>query len=105
VKIGIFLDFPISIAFEIQPTVTFTLQARFSPFSHFPFQNLPSLGFLDLSYNSLKGFEFDWLDQVGSLRHLLVNVSHNNIPELNDNATTFINPREQGECSTNLNCT
>jgi hypothetical protein len=51
-----------------------------------------------MSYNKLKNFDFDWLDQVGTMK-LLVNVSHNAITELNDNAT-FVNPREQGIFST-----
>jgi hypothetical protein len=92
----------------------------FQPF----FQNLPSLGFVDLSYNQLKSFDFDFFDLVGSMANLKgmlvilsllstqnllhpnpfpsmnyfsVNVSHNRIMELTDNTTSFLNNRDQGQ--------
>ncbi|KFB38898.1 AGAP000019-PA-like protein [Anopheles sinensis] len=48
------------------------------------FQNLPELEKLDLAYNSLPSFDFDFLDQVGSLTALEVDVSHNKIKTLGD---------------------
>lgn len=65
-----------------------------------PLQNLPSLNSIDLAYNQLKSFDFDYFDQVGTLRHLTVNVSHNHIMDLNDNLTAFVNNRDQGNLST-----
>lgn len=70
---------------------------------HFFLQNLPALELLDISYNSLRTFDFDYFDQVGTLRHLTVNASHNNIMELIDNVTSFIGSREQGNFCTFLN--
>ncbi|XP_050075895.1 chaoptin [Anopheles maculipalpis] len=46
------------------------------------FQNLPELEKLDLAYNSLAAFDFMYLDQVGSLTSLEVDVSHNKIKTL-----------------------
>lgn len=62
----------------------------------FTLQNLPRLNFLDMSFNQLKTFDFDFFDQVGMLASLKVNVSHNDLWELNDNTTSFISAREQG---------
>uniref|UniRef100_A0A182SDA4 LRRCT domain-containing protein n=1 Tax=Anopheles maculatus TaxID=74869 RepID=A0A182SDA4_9DIPT len=46
------------------------------------FQNLPELEKLDLAYNSLAEFDFMYLDQVGSLTSLEVDVSYNKIKTL-----------------------
>lgn len=59
------------------------------------FQNLPELTELDLAYNSLREFDFDYFDQVGTLSALKVNCSHNKINELKDNST-FLTVRENG---------
>lgn len=53
------------------------------------FQNLPDLEFLDLAYNNLHEFDFASFDQVGTLSSFKVNVSHNKIPRLWINSTTF----------------
>ncbi|CAL1688585.1 unnamed protein product [Lasius platythorax] len=53
------------------------------------FQNLPDLEFLDLAYNNLHEFDFASFDQVGTLSSFKVNVSHNEIPRLWINSTTF----------------
>lgn len=60
-----------------------------------PLQNLPDLTTLDLAYNNLRNFDFDFFDQVGTLSTLSVNVSFNKITELRDNSS-FISNREQG---------
>lgn len=46
------------------------------------FENLPELEHLDLAYNKLSSFSFSWLDQVGILSSLCLNVSHNQIDQL-----------------------
>lgn len=46
------------------------------------FQNIPELEDLDLSYNNLESFEFNCLDQVGSVGVFKLNISHNKISEL-----------------------
>ncbi|XP_053976028.1 chaoptin [Hylaeus volcanicus] len=53
------------------------------------FQNLPDLEFLDLAYNDLSEFDFASFDQVGTLSSFKVNASHNEIPKLSINSTTF----------------
>ncbi|XP_043261233.1 chaoptin [Colletes gigas] len=53
------------------------------------FQNLPDLEFLDLAYNDLNEFDFASFDQVGTLSSFKVNASHNKIPKLWINSTTF----------------
>ncbi|XP_020278724.1 chaoptin [Pseudomyrmex gracilis] len=53
------------------------------------FQNLPDLEFLDLAYNDLNEFDFASFDQVGTLSSFKVNVSHNEIPRLWINSTSF----------------
>ncbi|EFN73031.1 Chaoptin [Camponotus floridanus] len=53
------------------------------------FQNLPDLEFLDLAYNNLYKFDFASFDQVGTLSSFKVNISHNEIPRLWMNSTTF----------------
>lgn len=53
------------------------------------FQNLPELQLLDLAYNSMSYFDFDYLDQVGTLAALNVNISHNIINSLVDNSSNF----------------
>lgn len=50
---------------------------------------------LDLAYNNLRNFDFDFFDQVGTLSTLSVNVSFNKISELRDNSS-FISNREHG---------
>ncbi|CRK93089.1 CLUMA_CG006599, isoform A [Clunio marinus] len=72
---------------------------KLSSISDEAFQNLPALGILDLAYNSLRSFDFDYFDQVGTLKHLLVNVSHNHIMELTDNTSSYSNFREQDPCN------
>ncbi|CAK9809946.1 chp [Anthophora quadrimaculata] len=56
------------------------------------FQNLPDLEFLDLAYNDLIEFDFASFDQVGTLSSFKVNASHNEIPKLWINSTTFTPP-------------
>lgn len=58
------------------------------------FQNLPELEHLDLAYNNLRDFDFDYFDQAGTLSALKVNVSFNKISELKDNSTAFMMNRE-----------
>lgn len=53
------------------------------------FQNLPELEHIDLAYNSMNYFDFDYLDQVGTLGSLTVNISHNLINSLVDNSSNF----------------
>lgn len=60
------------------------------------FQNLPELRVLDLSFNKLKSFDFDYFDQIGTLSHLMVNASYNLIQELSDNSSANLNT-EQGK--------
>lgn len=62
----------------------------------FPLQNLPHLNFLDMAYNELRNFDFDYFDQVGTLTNLKVNVSYNSLSDLFDTTTSFISNREQG---------
>lgn len=82
------------------PTPCRILSVVFIPFDiqiiFYSLQNLPELARLDLSYNYLKQFDFDFFDQVGTLTNLMVNVSHNHLSDLSDNTTSFINLREQG---------
>ncbi|KZC10143.1 Chaoptin, partial [Dufourea novaeangliae] len=60
------------------------------------FQNLPDLEFLDLAYNDLGEFDFASFDQVGTLSSFKVNASHNEIPKLFINTTTFTPPTTIG---------
>ncbi|XP_015178176.1 PREDICTED: chaoptin-like isoform X2 [Polistes dominula] len=60
------------------------------------FQNLPDLEFLDLAYNDLNEFDLTSFDQVGTLSSFKVNVSHNEIPKLWINSTTFTSPTTIG---------
>uniref|UniRef100_A0A182M164 LRRCT domain-containing protein n=1 Tax=Anopheles culicifacies TaxID=139723 RepID=A0A182M164_9DIPT len=62
---------------------------RLSKIADEAFQNLPELEKLDLAYNSLSSFDFMFLDQVGSLTSLEVDVSYNKIKTLGmvDNVT------------------
>nr|XP_012137075.1 PREDICTED: chaoptin isoform X3 [Megachile rotundata] len=60
------------------------------------FQNLPDLEFLDLSYNDLNEFDFASFDQVGTLSSFKINASHNEIPKLWINSTTFTPPTTIG---------
>ncbi|XP_076287788.1 leucine rich repeat containing G protein-coupled receptor chaoptin isoform X3 [Lasioglossum baleicum] len=60
------------------------------------FQNLPDLKFLDLAYNDLTEFDFASFDQVGTLSTFKVNASHNEIPKLWINSTTFTPPTTIG---------
>ncbi|XP_046834184.1 chaoptin-like [Vespa crabro] len=60
------------------------------------FQNLPDLEFLDLAYNELNEFDLTSFDQVGTLSSFKVNVSHNVIPKLWINSTTFTPPTTIG---------
>jgi Leucine-rich repeat (LRR) protein len=55
---------------------------------------LPELRLLDLSFNKLKEFDFDYFDQIGTLSYLTVNVSHNVIHELSDNSSMSLNTLE-----------
>lgn len=55
-------------------------------------KNLPDLEFLDLAYNDLNEFDFASFDQVGTLSSFKVNASHNEIPKLWINSTTFTPP-------------
>lgn len=54
-----------------------------------PFQNLPEVEAIDLAYNSMDYFDFDYLDQVGTLASLKVNISYNKINSLVDNSSNF----------------
>ncbi|KAL1381418.1 hypothetical protein pipiens_013476 [Culex pipiens pipiens] len=58
--------------------------ARHVLFSKCGFSNLPELEKLDLAYNQLPTFDFDYFDQVGSLTSLEVDVSHNQIKSLGE---------------------
>ncbi|KAJ6640078.1 Chaoptin, partial [Pseudolycoriella hygida] len=58
-------------------------------FWHLEAMSLPELEVLDLAYNKLTNFDFDYFDQVGTLSSLRVNISHNNIVELVDNNTGY----------------
>jgi len=49
------------------------------------FHNLPKLSTLNLAYNSISRMSFDWLDQVGTLSAIKLDVSHNSIGELSAN--------------------
>ncbi|XP_060831402.1 chaoptin [Bombus pascuorum] len=60
------------------------------------FQNLPDLEFLDFAYNDLAEFDFASFDQVGTLSSFKVNASHNEIPKLWINSTTFTPPTTIG---------
>ncbi|XP_069668870.1 chaoptin isoform X2 [Periplaneta americana] len=51
------------------------------------FQNLPELELLDLAYNQLQSLDFSMLDQVGTLSSFRLNVSHNLLQRLEQNAT------------------
>lgn len=42
-----------------------------------------------MAYNSMSYFDFDYLDQVGTLASLRVNISHNKIHSLVDNSSNF----------------
>lgn len=53
------------------------------------FQNLPEVEHIDLAYNSMDYFDFDYLDQVGTLASLRVNISYNKINSLVDNSSNF----------------
>lgn len=53
------------------------------------FQNLPEVENIDLAYNSMDYFDFDYLDQVGTLASLRVNISYNKINSLVDNSSNF----------------
>lgn len=53
------------------------------------FQNLPEVEHIDLAYNSMDYFDFDYLDQVGTLASLKVNISYNKINSLVDNSSNF----------------
>lgn len=53
------------------------------------FQNIPELEYIDIAYNSLNYFDFDYLDQVGTLASLKVNISYNKINSLVDNSSNF----------------
>lgn len=48
--------------------------------------------FLDFAYNDLAEFDFASFDQVGTLSSFKVNASHNEIPKLWINSTTFTPP-------------
>jgi len=49
------------------------------------FHNLPKLSTLNLAYNALTRMSFDWLDQVGTLSAIKLDVSHNEISQLSAN--------------------
>ncbi|KAI9550756.1 hypothetical protein GHT06_013401 [Daphnia sinensis] len=51
------------------------------------FHNLPKLETLNLGHNSLEKLSFDWLDQVGTLSAIKLDVSHNLIQQLSSNRT------------------
>ena len=51
------------------------------------FHNLPKLKTLNLGHNNLEKLSFDWLDQVGTLSAIKLDVSHNLIQQLSSNRT------------------
>ncbi|XP_046462597.1 chaoptin-like [Daphnia pulex] len=51
------------------------------------FHNLPKLETLNLGHNNLEKLSFDWLDQVGTLSAIKLDVSHNLIQQLSSNRT------------------
>lgn len=53
------------------------------------FHNLPKLEVLNLAYNRLAKLSFDWLDQVGTLSAIKLDLSHNLIQQLVSNQTGF----------------
>lgn len=66
-------------------TLQLFLRMIFLTYDEKHFQNLPELELLDLAYNALQTFDFEYFDQVGTLSTLRVNVSHNSIFELTSN--------------------
>ncbi|KAH1028507.1 hypothetical protein HUJ05_001861 [Dendroctonus ponderosae] len=76
---------------------------KLATISYEAFQNLPELEHLDMSYNKIEKFDFNILDQVGTLAMFHLNVSHNVLNKLVLNMpSTFVNDIGSGGYHSNI---
>ncbi|CAD1476915.1 unnamed protein product [Heterotrigona itama] len=92
-----FVDLPKLTMINLEDNAINRIERRaFMNMKQLQYINLRDLEFLDLAYNDLTEFDFASFDQVGTLSSFKVNASHNEIPKLWINSTTFTPPTTIG---------